>query len=127
MLCGSEKYPVKEPFVELMKSSLNTFLNAMTFPDMTMYPVSSRNEKDFFNLMDVYLDSVLHPNILRNRNIFLQEGWHVEKDESGELTYKGVVFNEMKGEMDGTDRITATDSIQAGSLQRSLPLHMRDS
>ena len=105
VLCGSEKYPVKEPFVELMKSSLNTFLNAMTFPDMTMYPVSSRNEKDFFNLMDVYLDSVLHPNILRNRNIFLQEGWHVEKDESGELTYKGVVFNEMKGEMDGTDRI----------------------
>ncbi len=98
VLCGSEKYPVKEPFVELLKGSLNTFLNAFTFPDKTMYPVSSRNNKDFLNLMSVYLDAVLHPAILTNENIFRQEGWHYELDSpEGRLTRSGVVLNEMKG------------------------------
>ncbi|WP_097027471.1 insulinase family protein [Clostridium peptidivorans] len=98
VLCGSRKFPVKEPFVELIKGSLNTFLNAMTFADKTMYPVASRNEKDFFNLMDVYLDAVLYPNIYKYPEIFMQEGWHYElKDKDEPLTYKGVVYNEMKG------------------------------
>ncbi len=98
VLCGSRKYPSKEPFVELVKGSLNTFLNAMTFPDKTMYPVASRNKKDFFNLMDVYLDAVFHPNIYSIPQIFMQEGWHYElEDPKGELTYRGVVYNEMKG------------------------------
>ena len=78
VLCGSRKFPVKEPFVELMKSSLNTFLNAMTFPDKTIYPVASCNEKDFKNLMDVYMDAVLYPNIHSKEEIFKQEGWHYE-------------------------------------------------
>ena len=96
VLCGSRKYPVKEPFVELMKGSLQTFLNAMTFPDKTMYPVASRNRKDLFNLMNVYLDAVFHPRI--TRETFMQEGWHYELEEAdGPVTYKGVVFNEMKG------------------------------
>ncbi|HWP68354.1 MAG TPA: insulinase family protein, partial [Rectinemataceae bacterium] len=96
VLCGSEKYPVKEPFVELMKGSLNTFLNAMTYPDKTVYPVASTNLKDFHNLVDVYLDAVLHPRL--TEDTFRQEGWHYEVNpESGALTYKGVVFNEMKG------------------------------
>ncbi len=103
VLCGSEKFPVKEPFVDLLKSSMNTFLNAMTFQDKTMYPVSSRNEKDFLNLTEVYLDAVFAPAILKNRNIFYQEGWHIEQDENGRLSYKGVVFNEMKGVMSGKD------------------------
>ena len=76
VLCGSEKYPVKDPFVELVKGSLNTFLNAMTYPDKTIYPVASCNDADFQNLMDVYMDAVLHPNIYRYREIFAQEGWH---------------------------------------------------
>ncbi|MBR2825398.1 MAG: insulinase family protein [Solobacterium sp.] len=98
VLNGSRKYPVKEPFVELLKSSLQTFLNAMTYPDKTMYPISSRNEKDFLNLMDVYLDAVFYPQIYENKNIFLQEGWHYElKDEKDELKYSGVVHSEMKG------------------------------
>ncbi|MDD6052074.1 MAG: insulinase family protein [Clostridiales bacterium] len=98
LLCGSDKFPVKEPFVELLKSSMNTFLNAMTFPDKTMYPVSSRNEQDFMNLTEVYLDAVFAPAILHNRNIFYQEGWHIELDSPDSTpTYKGVVFNEMKG------------------------------
>lgn len=98
VLCGSEKFPVKDPFVELVKGSLNTFLNAMTYPDKTVYPVASCNEKDFQNLMDVYLDAVLHPNIYREEKIFMQEGWHYElKTEDGPLTYNGVVYNEMKG------------------------------
>ena len=75
-LCGSRKYPLKEPFVELVKGSLNTFLNAMTYPDKTMYPVASRNDKDFQNLMDVYLDAVFYPNMLENPQILMQEGWH---------------------------------------------------
>ncbi|MCQ2416429.1 MAG: insulinase family protein [Oscillospiraceae bacterium] len=97
VLCGSRKYPVREPFVELLKSSMNTFLNAMTFPDKTMYPVSSRNGRDFLNLTEVYLDAVFAPAILQNPNIFYQEGCHIEENEDGTLSYKGVVFNEMKG------------------------------
>lgn len=98
VLCGSGKFPVKDPFVELVKGSLNTFLNAMTYPDKTVYPVASTNEKDFQNLMDVYMDAVLNPNIYREPKIFMQEGWHYElESEDGELTYNGVVYNEMKG------------------------------
>lgn len=106
VLCGSRKYKVKEPFVELLKGSLNTFLNAMTFPDKTMYPVASRNDREFLNLMSVYLDAVLHPAILDNKNIFLQEGWHYEFDaESGELTRNGVVLNEMRGAYSSPDEL----------------------
>jgi Zn-dependent M16 (insulinase) family peptidase len=98
VLCGSRKFPLKEPFVELIKGSLNTYLNAMTFSDKTMYPVASQNEKDFQNLMDVYLDAVFFPNIYKYPEILMQEGWHYELDDpAGELTYKGVVYNEMKG------------------------------
>ena len=108
VLCGSKKFRVKEPFVELLKGSLNTFLNAMTFPDKTMYPVASRNDKDFFNLTDVYLDAVFHPAILENKNIFLQEGWHYEFDsESGKLTRSGVVLNEMRGAFSSPDEVAA--------------------
>ena len=78
VLCGSEKYPLKDPFAELLKGSLNTFLNAMTYEDRTVYPVSSRCERDFLNLVDVYMDAVLSPNLLKNENIFRQEGWHDE-------------------------------------------------
>lgn len=96
VLCGSRKYPVKEPFVELMKGSLNTFLNAMTYPDRTCYPVASTNLKDFYNLIDVYLDAVFYP--ILSEHTFRQEGWHFEPDpDSGMFRYKGVVFNEMKG------------------------------
>lgn len=96
VLCGSKKYPVKEPFVELMKGSLNTFLNAFTYPDKTVYPVASTNKKDFYNLADVYMDAVFNPLI--SEDSFRQEGWHYEVDpETGDLSYKGVVFNEMKG------------------------------
>lgn len=105
VLCGSAKYPVREPFVELLKSSMNTFLNAMTFPDKTMYPVSSRNLRDFLNLTEVYLDAVFAPAILENPNIFYQEGWHIETDENGAFSYKGVVFNEMKGAMSSVDEL----------------------
>lgn len=104
VLCGSDKYPVKEPFVELLKNSMNTFLNAMTFPDKTFYPVSSRNEKDFLNLMRVYLDAVFHPLIYSKPEIFYQEGWHYEFDENGSPSYKGVVFNEMKGAYASADQ-----------------------
>lgn len=98
VLCGSDNFPVKEPFVELLKSSMNTFLNAMTFPDKTMYPVSSKNEQDFMNLTKVYLDAVFKPAIYTNKNIFLQEGWHYEmRSLDEEPVYKGVVLNEMKG------------------------------
>lgn len=98
VLNGSRKFPVKEPFVELIKGSLNTFLNAMTFPDKTMFPVASRNEQDFMNLMDVYLDAVLHPNLRQDPFILKQEGWHYELEaEDQEIQYKGVVYNEMKG------------------------------
>ena len=97
VLCGSKNFPLKDPFVELVKGSLNTFLNAMTYPDKTIYPVASCNDKDFQNLMHVYLDAVFYPNIYTNEAIFRQEGWHYELDENGELIYNGVVYNEMKG------------------------------
>lgn len=102
VLCGSEKYPVKEPFVDLMRGSMNTFLNAMTFSDKTVYPVSSRNTRDFLNLTSVYLDAVFAPMLLKNPNIFYQEGIHTEI-ENGKPLYKGVVFNEMKGALASVD------------------------
>lgn len=105
VLCGSERYSVKEPFVELMKGSLNTFLNAMTFPDKTVYPISSRNNRDFEHLMRVYLDAVFCPSIYTNPNIFRQEGWHYELDGSGTPSYVGVVFGEMKGAMSSVDEV----------------------
>jgi Zn-dependent M16 (insulinase) family peptidase len=98
VLCGSKNFPAKDPFVELAKGSLNTFLNAMTYPDKTLYPVASVNDQDFKNLMHVYMDAVLYPNIYQRKEIFMQEGWHYElEQEAGELTYNGVVYNEMKG------------------------------
>lgn len=104
VLGGSQKYPVKEPFVELLKGSLNTFLNAMTFPDKTLYPVASTNLKDFYNLIDVYLDAVLHPLI--SPYTLMQEGWHYELETGdGEISYKGVVFNEMKGAYSSPDGV----------------------
>ncbi len=106
VLCGSEKYPVKDPFIELAKGSLNTFLNAMTYPDKTVYPVASCNDKDFRNLMDVYLDAVFHPNIYREEKIFRQEGWHYELESAeDELTINGVVYNEMKGAFSSPDDV----------------------
>lgn len=98
VLCGSKNFPVKDPFVELVKGSLNTFLNAMTFPDKTVYPIASCNEKDFQNLMHVYMDAVFYPNIYKHDEIFRQEGWsYALENEEGPLTYNGVVYNEMKG------------------------------
>ncbi|MDR3233398.1 MAG: insulinase family protein [Planctomycetaceae bacterium] len=96
-LCGSEKFPSKEPFVDLLKGSLQTFLNAFTADDRTMYPVASRNDKDFQNLMNVYLDAVFFPNVRKIPEILMQEGWHYEVDAGGNLTYNGIVYNEMKG------------------------------
>lgn len=106
VLCGSEKYRSKEPFVELLKGSLNTFLNAMTFPDKTIYPVASRNSKDFHNLINVYLDAVLHPLIYNEPLIFMQEGWHYELNSpEAELIINGVVYNEMKGVYSSPDSL----------------------
>lgn len=105
VLCGSEKFPVKDPFIELAKGSLNTFLNAMTYPDKTVYPVASYNDKDFDNLCDIYMDAVLHPNIYKKPEIFLQEGWRYEVDETGEFTINGVVYNEMKGVFSSPEQI----------------------
>ncbi|EGT3615015.1 insulinase family protein [Clostridium perfringens] len=106
VLCGSRKFNTKEPFVELLKGSLNTFLNAMTYPDKTIYPVASRNEKDFMNLMDVYLDAVLYPNIYKHKEIFMQEGWHYYiENKKDELKYNGVVYNEMKGAYSSPDSV----------------------
>ena len=106
VLCGSRKYPLKDPFVELAKGSLNTFLNAMTFPDKTIYPLASTNEKDFKNLIDVYLDAVFYPNIYNEERLFKQEGWsyRLEK-ESDPITYNGVVYNEMKGAFSSADDV----------------------
>lgn len=102
VLCGSRKYPVKEPFVELLKGSLHTYLNALTFPDKTCYPVASTNAKDFYNLVDVYLDAVFFPRL--TEQVLMQEGWHYEVDpEGGAFNFKGVVFNEMKGAYSSPD------------------------
>ena len=106
VLCGSDKFPVKDPFIELAKGSLNTFLNAMTYPDKTVYPVASCNDKDFQNLMDVYLDAVLHPNIYHEEKIFKQEGWHYEMEDAGDaLHINGVVYSEMKGAYSSPDDV----------------------
>ncbi|NLB40809.1 MAG: insulinase family protein, partial [Clostridiales bacterium] len=106
VLCGSRKFPVREPFVELAKGSLNTFLNAMTYPDKTVYPIASRNDKDFVNLMDVYLDAVFYPNIYDQPETLMQEGWHYELENMDKpLTYKGVVYNEMKGAFSSPEQV----------------------
>lgn len=108
-LCGSKKFPVKDPFIELAKGSLNTFLNAMTYPDKTVYPVASCNDQDYKNLMDVYLDAVFNPNITKYEEIFKQEGWHYEltgKDD--ELKINGVVYNEMKGAYSSPDEVLSS-------------------
>ena len=106
VLCGSREFPLKDPFVELVKGSLNTFLNAMTYPDKTCYPVASCNDQDFQNLMHVYLDAVFYPNIYHKEEIFRQEGWsyHLEQTD-GPLTYNGVVYNEMKGAFSSPDEV----------------------
>ena len=112
VLCGSRKYPVKEPFVNLLKGSLQTFLNAFTFPDKTCYPVASANLQDFYNLIDVYMDAVFHPLI--SENSFRQEGWHIEADSpDGPWQYKGVVFNEMKGVYSSPDACLAEETQHA--------------
>ena len=118
VLGGSEKYPVKEPFVELLKGSLATFVNAFTYPDKTCYPVASQNLQDFYNLIDVYIDAVLHPLI--TEQTLMQEGWHYELDDvTNPLTYKGVVFNEMKG------AYSSPDNLLARTIQQSLfPKHV---
>ena len=115
VLCGSKKYPLKEPFVELVKGSLNTFLNAMTYPDKTVYPVASRNAKDFRNLEDVYLDAVFNPSIYTTPEILMQEGWHFEIEKPDEpLNYSGVVYNEMKG------ALSSAESILASKISRAI-------
>ena len=133
VLCGSKKFPVKDPFIELAKGSLNTFLNAMTYPDKTVYPVASCNDQDFHNLVDVYLDAVLNPNIYSNEKIFRQEGWHYEMDDvDGELTYNGVVYNEMKGVYSSPDDVVeqeimvslypdSTYGIESGGDPKDIP------
>ena len=113
-LCGSRKYHLKEPFVDLVKGSLNTFLNAMTYPDKTVYPVASRNEKDFHNLMDVYLDAVFYPLIYENKYTMRQEGWHYNLNSpEDELTYNGVVYNEMKGVYSSPDAFLENEAMKA--------------
>ncbi len=112
VLCGSKKYPTKEPFVELLKGSLQTFLNAFTYPDKTCYPVASANLKDFYNLIDVYLDAVFHPLI--PEEVLLQEGWRLEADKAdAPLTYKGVVYNEMKGVFSSPEAVLSRQSLHA--------------
>lgn len=115
VLCGSKKYPLKDPFNELAKGSLNTYLNAMTFADKTMYPIASRNEKDFDNLMHVYLDAVFCPLIYEKKEIFMQEGWHYHiENEEDSIIYKGVVYNEMKG------ALSNPESVLANTIAKSL-------
>ena len=111
VLCGSRKYPVKEPFVELLKGSLKTFLNAFTYPDKTCYPVASQNVQDFYNLVDVYLDAVFFPRL--TPQVLQQEGWHYEPAEGGGLQYKGVVYNEMKGAYSSPESVAAQRAQQA--------------
>ena len=117
VLCGSKEFPVKDPFVELVKGSLNTFLNAMTYPDKTIYPVASCNDADFQNLMHVYLDAVFYPNIYEKEAVFCQEGWHYELSEEGELSLNGVVYNEMKG------AFSSPDDVLEREMMRSLYPH----
>ena len=113
VLCGSRKYNVKDPFIELAKGSMNTFLNAMTFPDKTCYPVASANLKDFHNLVDVYLDAVFYPNVIRDDRLFKQEGWHYEMDNANSnLTVNGVVYNEMKGVYSDPDSILESATLE---------------
>lgn len=113
-LCGSDKYPVKEPFVELMKGSLNTFLNAFTFPDSTFYPFASANEQDYMNILDIYLDAVFYPNIYKHKEIFLQEGWHYHlENENDPITINGVVYNEMKGSYSSPERVIEEEVMRA--------------
>ena len=112
VLCGSKKYPVKEPFVDLLKSSLATFLNAMTYPDKTVYPVATRNNTDFLNLIDVYMDAVLHPLSIENRMALDQEGWHYEFDDSGRLIRNGVVYSEMKGVFSNPDSVAFWETMK---------------
>ncbi|MCR5404429.1 MAG: insulinase family protein [Butyrivibrio sp.] len=115
VLCGSREFPVKDPFVELAKGSLNTFLNAMTYPDKTVYPVASCNDVDFQNLMHVYLDAVFYPNIYKTDKIFAQEGWHYEmENEESDITINGVVYNEMKG------AFSSADDVLSREIQNSL-------
>ena len=112
-LCGSRKFPLKEPFVELVKGSLNTFLNAMTYPDKTMYPVASRNAQDFRNLMNVYLDAVFYPQMYDKPEVLLQEGWHYEIDSpDAPLRYSGVVYNEMKGATSSPEDLLETELLK---------------
>ena len=114
VLCGSDKYPVKDPFIELAKGSLNTFLNAMTYSDKTVYPIASCNDQDFKNLMDVYMDAVLHPNIYHEEKIFKQEGWHYDLESSdAELKISGVVYNEMKGAFSSPDDVVEREMLNA--------------
>ena len=114
VLCGSRKYPVKDPFVELVKGSLNTFLNAMTYPDKTVYPVASCNDTDFQNLMDVYMDAVFYPNIYEHEEIFRQEGWHYEmEDKDSPLTLNGVVYNEMKGAFSSPEDVLSREILNS--------------
>ena len=114
VLCGSKEFPLKDPFVELVKGSLNTFLNAMTYSDKTVYPVASCNDKDFQNLMHVYLDAVFYPNIYKEEKIFRQEGWHYEmEDENAPITINGVVYNEMKGAFSSPDEINDREVVNS--------------
>ena len=113
VLNGSRRFPVREPFVNLLQSSMQTFLNAMTFPDKTVYPVSSRNDRDFHNLMEVYLDAVFCPAIYEKPQIFMQEGWHYEFDsEDAQPYYNGVVYSEMKGAFSNVDELMETESMR---------------
>ena len=110
LLGGSKKYTTKEPFMDMVKTSLSTFLNAMTFSDKTLYPVGSRNAKDFSNLMDVYLDAVFHPLIYDRKELFLQEGWHYHLErEEDPIVYKGVVYNEMRGALSSPEEQVANE------------------
>lgn len=114
VLCGSEHFPAKDPFIELAKGSLNTFLNAMTFPDKTMYPVASCNMQDFKNLMHVYLDAVFYPNIYKQEEIFKQEGWHYElENEDADLMYNGIVYSEMKGAFSSPEQVLSRMELHA--------------
>ncbi|MBP5158664.1 MAG: insulinase family protein, partial [Lachnospiraceae bacterium] len=132
VLCGSDRYPVKDPFSEMSKASLSTFMNAMTYPDKTVYPVASCNDKDFKNLMGVYLDAVFHPRIYSNKLTFLQEGWHYELEEDGPLTINGVVYSEMKGVYSDPNELLQTlvmnnlfpdtlYSVDSGGVPRHIP------